>query len=68
MYVFQPLQAVRDGKALFYRQLQERDLKGAYQLAGVEMAEKMCEAEARDGFSAFLNKKLPPWRQAITSN
>jgi enoyl-CoA hydratase/carnithine racemase len=54
---------VQDGKRLFYRQL-EVTMDDAYQLAGDEMASKMCEAEAREGFDAFLNKKPPPWRQS----
>jgi hypothetical protein len=58
----QPAQAVQGGKQLFYRQL-EVGIEEAYVLAGEEMSSKMCQSEAQDGFTAFLNKELPPWRQ-----
>ena len=61
-YYLQPPQAVQDGKQLLYRQL-EVDIEQAYKLAGDQMSSKMCQAEARDGFTAFLNKEQPPWRQ-----
>jgi enoyl-CoA hydratase/carnithine racemase len=59
---YQPSNAVQDGKKLFYKQLQ-LNIEDAYAIAGEEMASKMCQAEARAGFDAFLNKVPPPWRK-----
>ena len=56
---------MRDGKQLFYCQLEADTITDAYALAGEAMATKMCEAEAREGFSAFLRKELPPWRVSL---
>ena len=61
MIHLQPSNTVQDGKQLFYRQL-ELTMEEAYTDAGQEMSMKMCQAEARAGFIAFLKKETPPWK------
>jgi enoyl-CoA hydratase/carnithine racemase len=51
-----PRDAVRAGKALFYRQL-EMGVEAAYQLAGQTMACNMVADCARDGVQAFVERK-----------
>lgn len=53
--------AVRHGKAMFYRQRQMA-LGDAYAYAGDVMARNMMEADAGEGIDAFLEKRLPNWR------
>jgi enoyl-CoA hydratase/carnithine racemase len=48
------------GKRAFYRQI-ERDIEGAYALAGGTMAGNMLEPDAREGIDAFLGKRPPEW-------
>ena len=57
-----PRVAVQMGKRLFYRQL-EMGLSAAYQAAGETMACNMMDDAAQEGFSAFLEKRTPKWRQ-----
>jgi enoyl-CoA hydratase/carnithine racemase len=48
------------GKRAFYGQI-ERDMAGAYALAGGVMACNMLEPDAREGIDAFLGKRTPKW-------
>jgi enoyl-CoA hydratase/carnithine racemase len=56
-----PPEAVRAGKALFYRQL-GRPTADAYADAGAVMAANLSEAGAIEGIDAFLEKRPPRWR------
>ncbi len=56
-----PREAVRAGKALFYRQL-GRPTADAYLDAGAVMAANLSEADAIEGIDAFLEKRSPRWR------
>jgi enoyl-CoA hydratase/carnithine racemase len=53
-----PREAVRAGKALFYRQL-ARPLAEAYLDAGAVMADNLLDADAVEGIDAFLEKRPP---------
>jgi enoyl-CoA hydratase/carnithine racemase len=57
-----PVEAVRAGKGLFYRQL-EMGVEAAYQLAGQTMACNMMEESALEGVQAFIDKRAPDWRR-----
>jgi enoyl-CoA hydratase/carnithine racemase len=57
-----PRDAVRAGKALFYRQL-EMGVEAAYQLAGQTMACNMMMDSALEGVQAFIDKRTPEWRR-----
>ena len=46
---------------MFYRQL-ENDLSGAYAYAGEVMACNMMAGDAVEGIDAFLEKRVPRWR------
>jgi enoyl-CoA hydratase/carnithine racemase len=48
------------GKRAFYGQI-ERDIEGAYALAGGVMARNMLEPDAWEGIDAFLGKRAPQW-------
>jgi enoyl-CoA hydratase/carnithine racemase len=48
------------GKRAFYGQI-ERDIEGAYALAGGAMACNMLEPDAQEGIDAFLGKRSPKW-------
>ena len=61
--VEKPATAVRMGKALFYQQL-ELGIAAAYQLAGQTMACNMMDADAQEGFKAFVEKRTPSWKTA----
>lgn len=56
-----PRVAVAMGKALVYQQ-RELGVEAAYQLAGQTMAVNMQDADAREGVSAFAQKRQPSWR------
>lgn len=56
-----PREAVRLGKALFYKQ-REMGTEAAYQLAGQTMACNMMEDVAQEGVQAFIDKRKPTWR------
>lgn len=56
-----PREAVRLGKALFYKQ-REMGLEAAYQLAGQTMACNMVHEVAQEGVLAFIEKRTPAWR------
>jgi enoyl-CoA hydratase/carnithine racemase len=56
-----PASIVAAGKALFYRQ-QEMGSDAAYQLAVQAMAANVMDPQAREGISAFLEKRPPGWR------
>lgn len=57
-----PASAIAIGKQMFYRQL-ELDLQDAYDYAGGVMARNMMEDDAREGISAFLEKRPPRWKR-----
>jgi enoyl-CoA hydratase/carnithine racemase len=57
-----PVEAVRAGKGLFYRQL-EMGVEAAYQLAGQTMACNMMDGSALEGIQAFIDKRAPGWRR-----
>ncbi len=48
------------GKRAFYRQV-DRDIAGAYALAGGVMAGNMLDPDAHEGIDAFLAKQPPKW-------
>jgi enoyl-CoA hydratase/carnithine racemase len=56
-----PQEAVRAGKALFYRQLGAGTAE-AYRDAGAVMAANLSDADAIEGIDAFLEKRAPRWR------
>ena len=58
-----PREALAMGKALFYRQM-ETGMESAYQLAGQSMACNMVHAVAQEGVQAFIEKRVPAWRNA----
>jgi enoyl-CoA hydratase/carnithine racemase len=55
-----PIEAIRAGKGLFYRQL-ELGIDAAYQLAGQTMACNMMQDSALEGVQAFIEKRSPNW-------
>jgi enoyl-CoA hydratase/carnithine racemase len=59
--VAKPREAVRLGKALFYKQ-REMGIEAAYQLAGQTMACNMMHEVAQEGVQAFIEKRNPSWR------
>lgn len=59
--VQKPATAVRMGKALLHRQ-RELGLEDAYVLAGETMACNMMDADAQEGAQAFVQKRIPSWR------
>jgi enoyl-CoA hydratase/carnithine racemase len=56
-----PREAVRLGKALFYKQ-REMGVAAAYQLAGQTMACNRMDDVAQEGVQAFIDKRKPSWR------
>ena len=56
-----PREAVRMGKALFYKQ-REMGIEAAYQLAGQTMACNMAHEVAQEGVQAFIEKRKPQWQ------
>jgi len=52
---------VKIGKKAFYKQL-EMPLKTAYKYTSKIMTENMMMLDAKEGISAFLNKRNPNWR------
>lgn len=59
--VEKPAVAVSMGKGLFYKQL-ESGIATAYELAGQTMACNMMDETALEGFSAFIEKRVPNWK------
>jgi enoyl-CoA hydratase/carnithine racemase len=55
--------AIRRGKALFYRQLEE-PLSAAYTRASAAITDDLSSADAREGIDAFIQKRAPVWRDA----
>ncbi len=55
-----PVEAVRLGKQLFYRQL-EKSIQEAYNDAGSVMACNMMDPDAQEGVQAFIEKRKPTW-------
>ena len=58
--VSKPADALRAGKALFYRQL-NMPLAEAYQAAGQAMAGNMLFPDTQEGIDAFIEKRDPNW-------
>ena len=56
-----PADALRVGKALFYRQL-NMPLSEAYQAAGQAMADNMLFPDTQEGIDAFIEKRDPRWK------
>jgi enoyl-CoA hydratase/carnithine racemase len=56
-----PREVVAMGKALFYRQI-EKSLAAAYDDAATVMACNFMHADAKEGVSAFIEKRKPDWR------
>jgi len=52
---------VKIGKKAFYKQL-EMPLKKAYKYTSATMTENMMALDAKEGISAFLEKRKPKWR------
>ena len=52
---------IKIGKKAFYKQL-EMSLKKAYQYTSKVMAENMMAMDAKEGISAFIEKRIPKWR------
>jgi len=52
--------AVRLGKKAFYRQMKEH-IGVAYEIAGKVMVDNLEYADAKEGISAFLEKREPKW-------
>jgi enoyl-CoA hydratase/carnithine racemase len=52
---------VKLGKTAFYRQA-EMGLADAYQYASQVMTENMMTADAKEGISAFIEKRAPKWQ------
>ena len=55
-----PAEAVRLGKQLFYRQI-EQPIQEAYSDAGSVMACNMMDKDALEGVQAFIDKRKPAW-------
>ena len=53
--------AVPAGKRVLYRQV-EMDIESAYEFASVEMARNMMFHDAAEGIDAFIEKRIPEWR------
>ena len=52
---------IRIGKQTFYKQL-EMPLKKAYAYTGKMMTLNMMASDAKEGISAFLEKRIPKWK------
>ncbi|MEM8561427.1 MAG: enoyl-CoA hydratase [Pseudomonadota bacterium] len=55
--------AIRDGKAVFYRQI-DMPLEQAFEYATDAMVEQIMSAESEEGCRAFLEKRIPRWEDA----
>ena len=52
---------IKIGKKAFYKQL-EMPLKKAYKYTSKVMTENMMSLDAKEGISAFLDKRNPQWK------
>ena len=52
---------VKIGKKAFYKQL-EMTLEDAYKYTSKIMTENMMALDAKEGISAFLEKRIPSWK------
>ena len=52
---------IKIGKKAFYKQL-EMPLKKAYKYTSKVMTENMMSFDAREGISAFIEKRSPSWK------
>jgi len=59
--VAKPSAAIRAGKTLFYRQI-EQPIEAAYAQASQVMACNMMEEAALEGVQAFIDKRAPTWQ------
>lgn len=57
-----PASTVRLGKKTFYAQIGQ-DLASAYAIAGRAMVENLLHDNAREGISAFIDKRQPKWQE-----
>lgn len=57
-----PREVLALGKALFYRQLEER-MEPAYRDASCTIADNMAGSIAQEGVAAFLEKRSPDWEK-----
>lgn len=55
-------QALKVGKQAFHRQI-DMKIDQAYEYVSQVMTENMLHREAEGGIDAFLEKRLPPWRE-----
>ena len=55
------LMTIKIGKEAFYKQL-EMKLSDAYDYASKVMVENMLKTDAKEGISAFIQKRKPNWR------
>lgn len=65
--VAKPAVAIRAGKSLFYRQLEE-PIEAAYERAAHVMACNMMQDAALEGVQAFIEKRSPSWQADQRSN
>lgn len=56
-----PAETVRIGKAAFYQQAAMADLPCAYEFAQQVMIDNMCIPDAKEGITAFVEKRAPTW-------
>jgi len=56
-----PTATIGHGKGVFYQQIEAGSLEEAYEVAGIAMVEGMQKPDAREGVSAFLEKRKPSW-------
>ena len=54
-------EVVKIGKEAFYKQL-EMPLNEAYRYTSEVMSENMMALDAKEGISAFLEKRIPNWK------
>ena len=59
--VSKPTKVVKIGKEAFYKQL-EMPLKEAYEYTSEIMSENMMTVDAKEGISAFIEKRIPNWK------
>jgi len=53
------------GKKAFYHHLEMDDIKKAYDFAGDTMVKNLLLDDAKEGISAFLEKRKPNWKDEM---
>jgi enoyl-CoA hydratase/carnithine racemase len=53
--------AIRIGKDAYHKQV-IMDIEAAYEYAGMTMVDNMCTSDAKEGITAFLQKREPTWK------